>query len=117
MTREPAPAVLDRLTEGTGCCDCCAAPCHAPASVPAECVTLCRALGTAIRLDMVRLLAERGRLCAGEFTGRYDVSQPTISHHLRVLRQAGLVTAERCGTHVYYALDRKKLAMLSAWLP
>jgi ArsR family transcriptional regulator len=94
-----------------------AASCQDPASVPVEFVALCRALANVIRLDMVRLLADRGRLCAGEFTARYKVSPPTVSHHLQVLRRTGVVTVQRCGRHVYYDLNRETLAMLRNWLP
>jgi len=88
-----------------------------PIHVDVELVELCRALANAIRLDMVRLLADRGRLCAGEFTAHYKVSQPTVSHHLQVLRRTGLVTAQRCGLQMYYSLNREKLAILRDWLP
>ena len=88
-----------------------------PIHADVELVELCRTLANAIRLDMVRLLADRGRLCAGEFTARYKVSQSTVSHHLQVLRRTGLVTAQRCGLHMYYSLNREKLAILRDWLP
>lgn len=67
--------------------------------------TLFKALGDATRLEIVVRLADAdGELCACELEGVCDLSQPTVSHHLRVLRQAGVVSAERRGTWVYYAL-------------
>jgi ArsR family transcriptional regulator len=48
-------------------------------------------------------------MCVCEIEPRFDLSQPTISHHLRLLREAGVVTSERRGTWVYYALDRERL--------
>lgn len=50
------------------------------------------------------LAAKRGELCVCDLESRFDLGQPTVSHHLRILREAGVVTAERRGTWVYYAL-------------
>lgn len=66
-----------------------------------------RALGDATRLEVVGLLAARGKeLCACEIESHFELSQPTVSHHMRLLREAGIVSAERRGTWVYYTLDR-----------
>lgn len=68
--------------------------------------SLFKALSDPTRLEIVGLLAENGReLCVCEIESHFDLSQPTVSHHLRLLREAGVVTAERRGTWVYYALD------------
>lgn len=65
-----------------------------------------RALGDETRMEIVALLAASpGALCACEIEARFDLSQPTISHHLRLLREAGVVTSERRGSWVHYALD------------
>ncbi len=59
-----------------------------------------------MRLSIVRQLATAdGAVCACDFTECCTVSQPTVSHHLRVLREAGLVTSERRGTYIYYDLS------------
>jgi len=77
-------------------------------------VRLFKALADETRLEMLGLLAAAGTdLCACDIEGHFTLSQPTISHHLKVLRDAGLVTAERRGTWVYYALDRRALQQLS----
>jgi ArsR family transcriptional regulator len=77
---------------------------------------LFRALGDETRLEMVRQLAAQGKeLCVCEIEAHFDLGQPTVSHHLRILRQAGIVTAERRGTWVYYALERGVLAQLRAF--
>lgn len=69
-----------------------------------------KALADETRLEIVAMLAARaGDLCACEIESRFELSQPTISHHLKLLREAGLVTAERRGTWVHYALDRRAL--------
>jgi ArsR family transcriptional regulator len=58
-----------------------------------------------IRLRMIRQLALGDAVCACDFTTDATVSQPTISHHLRVLREAGWVTTERRGTWIWYSLN------------
>ncbi|MDX3241168.1 metalloregulator ArsR/SmtB family transcription factor [Streptomyces sp. ME18-1-4] len=73
-----------------------------------------KALGDPVRLRLLSMIASRGEggeVCVCELTPAFDLSQPTISHHLKLLRQAGLIDCERRGTWVYYwvlpaALDR-----------
>jgi len=68
-------------------------------------VQLLQALGDPVRLSIVRQLAGApGSVCACDFTECCTVSQPTVSHHLRVLREAGVVTSQRRGTYIYYQL-------------
>lgn len=75
---------------------------------------LFKALGDETRLEMLGLLAAtKGELCVCDIETHFDLSQPTISHHLKILREAGLVTAERRGTWVYYALDPRTLDVLA----
>ena len=72
-----------------------------------------KALADETRLEMLGLLAAAGtELCACDLEGHFELSQPTISHHLKILREAGLVTAERRGTWIYYALDQDTLRLL-----
>ncbi len=72
-----------------------------------------KALGDPVRLRLVSLIGARegGEVCVCDLTSAFDLTQPTISHHLRVLREAGLIDSQRRGTWVYYrlvpaALDR-----------
>ena len=67
-------------------------------------VRLLSALADPVRLSFVRQLAETDCVCACDFSECCTVSQPTISHHLKVLRDAGVVTSERRGTNVVYSL-------------
>jgi ArsR family transcriptional regulator len=62
------------------------------------------ALADPTRLAIVRQLAAEQDVCACDFTSCCDVGQPTVSHHLKVLREAGVVTSERRGTWVFYRL-------------
>ncbi len=77
-----------------------------------------KALGDPVRLRLLSLIAARagGEVCVCDLTGQFDVSGPTISHHLRVLREAGLIDCERRGTWVYYWLIPSALKGLSQLL-
>jgi ArsR family transcriptional regulator len=75
----------------------------AMSAAQAERVTgLLKALADPIRLRLMSIIAASDEACVCDLTAPFDVSQPTISHHLRVLREAGLVDAERRGTWVWY---------------
>lgn len=63
---------------------------------------LLRALADPIRLRLMSIIAASDEVCVCDLTAPFSVSQPTISHHLRVLKDAGLVDSERRGTWVYY---------------
>lgn len=78
---------------------------------------LFRALADETRLAIVRQLAEQGEVCACNFLTCYDLAQPTVSHHLKMLREAGLVDTEKRGLWVYYRLNREKVEVLRSWLP
>lgn len=72
-----------------------------------------QALADPTRLAIVRELAGAPEVCACDFTSCCDVRQPTVSHHLKVLREAGIIEPERRGTWIYYrlaptAVDRLK---------
>ena len=67
-------------------------------------VRMLAALADPVRLSFVRQLAGTDCVCACDFSECCSVSQPTISHHLKVLRDAGVVTSERRGTNVVYSL-------------
>jgi ArsR family transcriptional regulator len=69
-----------------------------------------KALADPTRLQiMAQLLRAREPVCVCEIAARFDVGQPTISHHLRVLRESGLIRGERHGTWVYYQPERSNL--------
>ena len=72
-----------------------------------------RALGDPTRLEIFRLLAAQDApVCACDVVDRHGLSQPTISHHLRILREAGLVTVSKRGVWAWYAPDPRGLAWL-----
>jgi ArsR family transcriptional regulator len=77
-------------------------------------VRLLAALADPTRLAIVRQLAQDTETCACDFTSCCDVRQPTVSHHLRVLREAGVVTAERRGQSIWYRLSPETAQRLNA---
>ncbi len=71
----------------------------------APAAALFHSLADPVRLSIVRQLAAADDVCACDFTDCCGVSQPTISHHLKVLREAGVVVSERQGTNIVYSLS------------
>ena len=74
---------------------------------------LLKVLGEPMRWEIVRRLAAED-LCTCHLVEELGAAQPLVSHHLRVLRQAGLVRTEPCGAFTYYILERRALAGLGA---
>lgn len=74
-----------------------------------------KALGDPIRLDIVKMLAGK-ELCVCDIIAAFQVSQPTISHHLKVLRQANLVLDKKEGKWIYYRLHDEALTALALFL-
>lgn len=73
------------------------------------------AIADPVRREILLMLRDE-RLSAGEIAGRFEVSRPAVSRHLRVLREAGLVHDETVGRHRLYALDPAPLHALADWL-
>ncbi|MFI7385037.1 ArsR/SmtB family transcription factor [Streptomyces sp. NPDC049813] len=90
----------------SGCCPTLlAAPLDEGRAV--ELARVFKALGDPVRLRLLSMIASRegGEICVCDLTPAFDLSQPTISHHLKLLRQAGLIDCERRGTWVFYWLQ------------
>ncbi|MBS1843259.1 MAG: helix-turn-helix transcriptional regulator [Actinobacteria bacterium] len=76
-----------------------------------------KALGDPTRIQLIDVLRKNaGKVCVCELVPLFDLSQPTVSHHLKVLRDAGLVGSERKGLWAYYYVIPDALEELSAWL-
>lgn len=97
-----APLVCEPLNEGEA----------------VELAPLFKALGDPVRLRLLSLIAchEGGEACVCDLTTAFELTAPTISHHLKVLKQAGLIDSERRGTWVYYWIQPATLQRLSAIL-
>ena len=79
--------------------------------------TLGKALSDPIRVQLVDVLRKNpGKVCVCELVPLFDVSQPTISHHLKVLREAGIVESEKQGLWAYYYVLPGALDPLAGWL-
>jgi len=78
---------------------------------------IAKARGDPIRLQLVDVLRKHaGEVCVCELVPLFDLSQPTVSHHLKVLRDAGIVGSERRGLWAYYYVNSESLEELTAWL-
>lgn len=100
----------------TGCCRPLGAPALSVEDARAT-AALFRALGDPARVRIVNLLATaRDAACVCELTPALGLAQPTVSHHLRKLADAGLVTREARGTWAYYRLDRDALGRAASLL-
>src|SRR3954467_8762846 len=83
-----------------------------------------KALGDPLRVRILEFLRRpdaeccsvEDRVCACDLEGLLGLSQPTVSHHMKLLIQAGLVAAEKCGRWVYYRVDRPAFAAAVAYL-
>lgn len=106
--------------QGVGSSRCCSPLVREPLTQDwaGDLAQMFKALADPVRLRLLSIVASHvgGQACVCEVTPAFDLSQPTISHHLRVLREAGLLECERRGTWVYYWVVPTALAQLSAVL-
>jgi ArsR family transcriptional regulator, arsenate/arsenite/antimonite-responsive transcriptional repressor len=83
----------------------------------ARMAAVAKALGDPIRLQLVDVLRKHaGKVCVCELVPLFDIAQPTLSHHLKALRQAGIVDSERRGLWAYYYVRTEALEELRTWL-
>jgi ArsR family transcriptional regulator, arsenate/arsenite/antimonite-responsive transcriptional repressor len=105
---------------GMECCDpfgCEPLCCEPLASADADAVAATlKALADPTRLRLYSLIASSDEQCACDLTGPLDVSQPTVSHHLKVLTEAGLVSREQRGKWAFYRANTDRLRELSRFL-
>jgi ArsR family transcriptional regulator len=86
-----------------------------PSAERDDAVVLFKALGDPTRYEILRLISSQPQeICVCDITNRFDVSQPTISHHLKILREAGLITVARRGVWAYYAVDPRGVERLQS---
>ncbi|MBY4210467.1 helix-turn-helix transcriptional regulator [Rhodococcus fascians] len=106
------------LTSSAGAC--CSPLVHEPLTVDwaGDLARMFKALGDPVRLRLLSLVASHagGEACVCDISPAFALSQPTISHHLKVLREAGLLDCERRGTWVYYWVVPAALQQLSSVL-
>ncbi|ROT33467.1 metalloregulator ArsR/SmtB family transcription factor [Micromonospora sp. HM5-17] len=122
MSKQSPVLSLTDLNAGTPCC----APMseqRIPAQTAAVLAPAFKALGDPVRLQLMSMIASApaGEICVCDLTPAFDLSGPTISHHLKTLRETGLVDAERRGTWVYYrarpGIMRQLASLLQIGMP
>jgi ArsR family transcriptional regulator, arsenate/arsenite/antimonite-responsive transcriptional repressor len=103
MPKQARPLTLLDLAADTPCCPPIAQH-RIPAQTAAVLAPAFKALGDPVRLQLMSMIASApdGEICVCDLTPAFELSGPTISHHLKTLREAGLVDAARRGTWVYY---------------
>ncbi len=115
MSKELLPAVSPADVAA-----CCAPLAREPLSPDGadELAPLFKAVTDPMRLRLLSLIAchDGGESCVCDLTAAFDVTAPTVSYHLRILREAGLISAERRGTWVYYRVNPRVMARMSAVL-
>jgi ArsR family transcriptional regulator, arsenate/arsenite/antimonite-responsive transcriptional repressor len=123
MSMQPGQSALELLPVGGSQAD--AGECSIPLvrepigeSAAAGLAQVFKALGDPVRLRLLSLIGahQGGEVCVCELTDAFDLTQPTISHHLKMLREAGIITSERRGTWVYYRLEPAVLDRMGALL-
>ncbi len=101
---------------GTRCCEPVALP-DVEREQAERMAAIAKALADPVRLQLVDVLRkDAGRVCVCELVPLFDLSQPTVSHHLKILRSAGIVDSERRGLWAYYYVKPEGLKELSTWL-
>ena len=101
---------------GGGCCTPISAEALDPTAA-ADGAAVFKAMADPVRLRLLSMITSAGgEICVCDLTPQFDVSGPTISHHLKVLREAGLVDCERRGTWVYYWSVPERLEWVSSLL-
>jgi ArsR family transcriptional regulator, arsenate/arsenite/antimonite-responsive transcriptional repressor len=115
MSNQELPVVS--LDAGPECCAPLACE-PLPAEVAEDLALLFKAVADPMRLRLLSLIAchEGGETCVCELTAAFDVTPPTVSYHLRILRESGLIESQRRGTWVYYWVNPAVLARMSAVL-
>jgi ArsR family transcriptional regulator len=101
---------------GQPCCDPVAYP-NVDREQAERMAVIAKALGDPVRLQLVDVLRRHaGEVCVCELVPLFELSQPTVSHHLKKLRDAGIVGSERRGLWAYYYVNPEALEELAAWL-
>lgn len=104
-----------QLQMGTAEGGCCVGPMPLRWSMEeaADLAAMLKAIAHPVRLQIVDLLQRHaGQVCVCDIEGNFDLSQPTISHHLKVLRQAGILAGEQRGVWIYYHIQPEAMATL-----
>jgi ArsR family transcriptional regulator len=118
MSKQRRPLTLTDLNAAEAPCCTPITQRRLPAETAAVLAPAFKALGDPVRLQLMSMIASApdGEICVCDLTPAFELSGPTISHHLKTLREAGLVDAERRGTWVYYRARRGIMRQLAGLL-
>lgn len=75
-----------------------------------------KALGDENRLRIINLISSQGEICACRILDELDIAQPTLSHHMKLLRDAGLVKARKQGRWMHYSMDESTIEEIARFL-
>jgi ArsR family transcriptional regulator, arsenate/arsenite/antimonite-responsive transcriptional repressor len=101
---------------GEPCCEPIAYP-DVDRATAERMAAIAKALGDPIRMQLVDVLRKNaGKVCVCELVPLFELSQPTVSHHLKVLRDAGIVGSERRGLWAFYYVNPEAMEEVRAWL-
>jgi ArsR family transcriptional regulator, arsenate/arsenite/antimonite-responsive transcriptional repressor len=116
VTKQKLLTMLD-ATDGGVCCPPLASEPLSPAGAE-EMAALFKAVADPVRLRLLSLIAchQGGESCVCDLTPEFDMTAPSVSYHLKILREAGLISSERRGTWVYYRIMPEAMARMSAVL-
>jgi ArsR family transcriptional regulator, arsenate/arsenite/antimonite-responsive transcriptional repressor len=117
VTNQKLLPVLDATAGGGVCCPPLASEPLSAAGAE-EMAVLFKAVADPVRLRLLSLIAchPGGESCVCDLTPEFDVTAPSVSYHLKILREAGLISSERRGTWVYYRVMPAAMARMSAVL-
>jgi ArsR family transcriptional regulator len=116
MTVDLELAPKQKRRPGERCCEPVVYP-DVQGAQAARMAEVAKALGDPIRLQLVDVLRKHaGKVCVCELVPLFEISQPTLSHHLGKLRAAGIVDSERRGLWAYYYVKPEALKELAGWL-
>jgi ArsR family transcriptional regulator len=116
MTVDLQLAPKQKRPAGEPCCEPVAYPDIERAQAE-RMAAVAKALGDPVRMQLVDVLRRHaGEVCVCELVPLFDLSQPTVSHHLKILREAGIVGSERRGLWAYYYVIPGAVKELSQWL-
>ena len=116
MSMELTLAPKSKRPKGEVCCEPVVYP-DVEREAAQEMAKVAKALADPIRIQLLDVLRKHaGKVCVCELVPLFDVSQPTVSHHLKVLREAGLVESEKQGLWAYYYVLPGGLDRLARWL-
>jgi len=121
-TSSPLTEIVTETIQTDDCCvsECCCAPgpvLGMAVETAENLAHLFKAISSPVRVQMLDILSRHaGEVCVCDIENQFDLSQPTISHHLGVLRKAGLVQSEQRGLWAFYFVRPAALAQVQGWL-